>query len=85
MRRILADAVRSCAGLHLQSDKIDTNIVIFHVDPKLGTAEQFADRLKEQGVLVYDIAGQSIRMVTHMEITSADIGRTAETIRRLTN
>ncbi len=79
----MADAVRSCSGLRLQTEQIDTNIVIFHIDSKFGTAEQFAERLKEHGVLVYDIAGQSIRMVTHLDVSQEDVERAAGAIQKL--
>ena len=36
--RILADAIRETPGLTLDPDIVDTNIVIFEVDPELGTA-----------------------------------------------
>src|SRR5690606_39301895 len=49
--QILAEAIRDIDGLTLQPDQVDTNIVIFHVDPTLGTAAEFVARLKEHGVL----------------------------------
>jgi threonine aldolase len=76
--QILAEAVRQCPGLKLMSDTVDTNIVIFHIDPKLGTAEEFATRLESQGVLTFDIAGQSIRMVTHLDVSREGVRRAAE-------
>ncbi len=79
--QILAEAVRQCPGLKLASETVDTNIVIFHIDPKLGTAEEFATRLEEQGVLVFDIAGQSIRMVTHLDVSRDDVQRAAEVVK----
>jgi threonine aldolase len=81
--QILADAVRQCPGLKLMPETVDTNIVIFHIDPKLGTAEEFAARLEAQGVMTFDIAGQSIRMVTHLDVSREDAQRTAEVIKEL--
>ena len=49
--RILADAVRATPGLKLDPDIVDTNIVIFEVDPELGTAAAFCARLRDEGVL----------------------------------
>ena len=55
-RRSCANAQNHCRcnlkidSPELSPDQIDTNIVIFQVDPGLGTAEEFAGRLKEQGV-----------------------------------
>ncbi len=83
--QVLAEAVRQCPGLELVSDAVDTNIVIFHIDPKLGTAQQFATRLQEQGVLTFDIAGQSLRMVTHLDVSREDVQLAAEAIKKLCN
>jgi threonine aldolase len=83
--QILADAVRQCPGLQLKPDTIDTNIVIFFVDHKLGTAEEFAGRLEAEGVLAYDIAAQSIRLVTHLDVSGEDTHRAADVIRKVTS
>jgi len=81
--QILAEAIRQCPGLELKPATVDTNIVIFQVDPKLGTAEEFAARLEKQRVLTFDIAGQSIRMVTHLDLTREDAQRAAEVVRKV--
>lgn len=81
--QILADAIRQCPGLKLTPETVDTNIVIFEIDPKLGTAEDFAAKLEEQGVLVFDIAGQSIRMVTHLDVSREDVEKAAAIIKKL--
>ena len=48
--QIIAEAVRHSPGLRLDPDFIDTNIVIFEVDPELGTAAAFCARLRDEGV-----------------------------------
>jgi threonine aldolase len=80
--RLLADAVRSVGGFELRPAEIDTNIVIFHVDPKLGTAADVVARLKDQGVWMYAIGLQLIRAVTHLDISHSDIERAAQIVRR---
>jgi threonine aldolase len=81
--RILADAIRSVPGFELRPAEIDTNIVIFHVDPKLGTAADIVTRLKDEGVWMYAIAAQLIRAVTHLDVSRANIERAAQIIRGL--
>jgi threonine aldolase len=81
--QILAEAIRQCPGLELKPATVDTNIVIFQIDPKLGTAEEFAARLEGQGVLTFDIAEQSIRMVTHLDVTREDAERAAEAVKNV--
>ncbi len=81
--KILADGVRKAAGFKLCPPNVDTNIVIFQVDPQLGTAADFVARLKQQGVWMYAIGPQSIRAVTHLQVTRADAERAAEIVQRL--
>jgi threonine aldolase len=81
--KLLADVVRQCPGLKLTPEQIETNIVIFDIDPKLGTAEQFAARLEAAGVLTYDIRVQSIRAVTHLDVSRKQVEEAAGVIRRV--
>ena len=67
--RILADAVRNTPGLELDPETIDTNLVIFEIDPELGTAAAFCARLRDAGVWMNATAAQRIRAVTHLDIS----------------
>jgi threonine aldolase len=70
--RLLAAAVREADGLELYPAEIDTNIMIFQVDPRLGTAADFAAQLKAGGVLMLPVGAQLIRAVTHLDVSRAD-------------
>lgn len=76
----LADAIRQAPGLTLDPDRVDTNIVIFRVADELGTAEEFAERLHERGVLTYYVGPQRIRAVTHLDVSLEQVQQAAETI-----
>ena len=54
-------------------EKVDTNLVIFKVSPKLGTANEFAGKLKTRGLLVGAFGRDSIRVVTHLDVDDADV------------
>jgi len=71
--QFLAEAVRATDGLALQPNFVDTNIVIFHVAPSLGTAADFVERLRDRGVLMLPFGPQLIRAVTHLDVTREDI------------
>jgi threonine aldolase len=71
--RILAQAIRSTPGLKLDPESVDTNIVIFDIDPELGTATAFCARLRDEGVWMYPIAPQRIRAVTHLDVSRQQI------------
>ncbi len=81
--QILAAAVRRSEGLSLRPDQVDTNIVIFEVDPGSGTAAEMVERLKQHGVLMLAVAPQRIRAVTHLDVTKADVERTGDVLRQV--
>ena len=68
--RKLAEGLASIKGVELQGE-IQTNIVRFRIKGK--EASPIVANLKEQGILVIATGPDSIRAVTHLEITSADI------------
>jgi threonine aldolase len=77
----IADAVRQCSRLQLEPECVDTNIVIFRVDPNLGTAAEFCQRLKKRGVLVHPF-GKTVRAVTHLGVSAGDCRASAEMIKQ---
>ena len=79
----IADAVNETDGLKLQGGSVDTNIVIFHVDEEIGTARQFCDDAKDQGVWMYPFGAQQVRAVTHMNMNSDDAKQTGEIIQNV--
>ncbi len=80
--RILADAVREAEGLALEPEQIDSNMVIFSIDPSLATAAEFADALKERGVLVLTVSPTKIRAVTHLDVNETEVRQGGEILRR---
>jgi threonine aldolase len=78
--QILAEAVRKAEGLSLWPEEVDTNIVIFRVEPKLGSAAEFAAELKGQGVWSLAIGPQQVRLVTHLDVNEAQCQRAGQTI-----
>ena len=78
--RILADAIRATPGLRLDPEIVDTNIVIFEVDPELGTAAAFAARLRDEGLWLYPTAPQRIRAVTHLDVSREQVQHAAKVL-----
>jgi len=79
--RVLADAIRDVPGIRLDPPEVETNIVFWNVDPKLGTAAEFSDRLKAQGVLIGALGKQLIRAVTHLDVTRRQCEQAGQIIR----
>lgn len=81
--KILADAVGQIDGLSLDPPHAETNIVIFRLEERLGTAAEFVNRLRERGVRMGVNAKQKVRAVTHMDVTNADVRQAADVLRTL--
>jgi threonine aldolase len=80
--QILATAIRQSSGLRLDPDFIDTNIVIFEVDPELGTAAAFCARLRDQGVWMNATAPQRVRAVTHLDVSREQVQHAAKVLQQ---
>jgi len=81
--KILANAIRETEGLSLEPENVDTNMVIFRIDPSLGTAFDFLAALEEEGVLVLTVSPAKIRAVTHLDVTEEEVRKAGEIIQRV--
>ncbi|MDB5191955.1 MAG: ltaE [Segetibacter sp.] len=61
---------------------VETNILIFEVKGNL-TPEAFADKMKEQGILVMAISKTQVRMVLHLDISKEMVEKTIAVINQL--
>src|SRR5208283_1070233 len=66
--RLLAEALANTEGVAIDLDTVETNIVIFRLTAGSGAAE-LAARLKERGVLAGAFGPDSIRLVTHRDVS----------------
>ena len=74
--RRLAQGLANIDGLSVDPDSIQTNIVIFDVEEKVGAAPDFIKAMKDAEVLVSYPGERSVRMVTHRHISSEDVEET---------
>jgi threonine aldolase len=81
----LAATVREFDFLTVMGGEPETNILIFHVAESWGSAPEFALELEKSGVRVMAFSPTSIRMVTHLDVSSEEIHRVCEMIRRVGN
>jgi threonine aldolase len=68
----LAIGLAELPGVKIDPEKVVTNIVIFDVAETGQSADAICAHLREHGVLASGF-GTSIRMVTHYDVSSADI------------
>lgn len=79
----LAAGIARIDGLNLTPEKIDTNLLFFRVDPCLGTAAEFCEKLRDKGILMLPTAPQTIRAVTHLDVTLDDADCAVEMINQV--
>ncbi|MGC1404410.1 MAG: low-specificity L-threonine aldolase [Thermodesulfobacteriota bacterium] len=72
----LASVLSEIKGVSVNPDQVETNIVIFDVDNTGMTAQQVSEGMKKEGVLVHAVNKKLIRLVTHLDVSSADIEKT---------
>lgn len=78
--QVIADAVRQTDGLQLAFETVDTNLVVFDIVAKHGTAADFCDSLRGQGVRMLPVAAQRVRAVTHLDVTMDQCREAAEIV-----
>jgi threonine aldolase len=79
--RTLGDCIQECEELSLEPPEVETNIVIFRVDERLGTADEFCERLQEKGVLMSANAKHKVRAVLHLDVNADSVQRACEALR----
>lgn len=77
--RNLACGIANLSGISIDLGSVETNIVIFNVAGTGLGAEEICDKLKDRGILAFGF-GKSVRMVTHCDISAAQIGETLEVL-----
>jgi threonine aldolase len=73
--RRLAQGLAEIDGISIDPERVMTNIVLFDISETGRSADEICARLKERGVLASGF-GSSIRMVTHYDVSGADIETT---------
>jgi threonine aldolase len=80
--RRLAEGVAELNGVQIDPEQVVTNIVIFDVSGTRRAADEICARLAEHNVLASGF-GSSIRMVTHYDVSRADIETALQALREV--
>ena len=79
--RILAETLQQCSYLdHIYP--VDTNIIIFTLNNQI-TEQKFLQKLAAQNVLALDFGPQTIRLVTHLDVTDDMLTHTVNVLQNL--
>lgn len=79
----LAQALAELPGIRLDPRTVETNIIIFDIDERLGSAAEFAERLRAQGVWLLPTGPRRLRAVTHLDVSREQIDRAIGVFRGL--
>lgn len=79
---LLASPLLDVPGVQLDSASVQTNIVLFHLEPDAPDASTVVTRAREQGVLVIAFGPRTVRAVTHMDVSSAECTQAGEVLAR---
>jgi threonine aldolase len=75
--KLLAEGAATLKGVSIDPKRVQTNIVIFDVSGTGKTSAQICAHLKEHKILASPF-GKAIRMVTHYDVSRADIEKTLQ-------
>jgi len=79
----LAEGIVEIPDLHIDSAKVQTNIVIFDCQQTGLDAVQLCEALKPQGIWALDTAPYSVRFVTHCDVYAEGIERALRVLREV--
>jgi threonine aldolase len=79
--KVLGKQLAACSYVD-QVRPVQSNIVIFDVKPP-HTAASFIEELADHGILASPFGPQTVRFVTHLDVSEAMIEKTMEILRKL--
>jgi threonine aldolase len=77
--RRLASFIEQTEGLTIR-EPVDTNIVIFDVDPDAYSVDEFLGKLGDAGVLAVPFGPRRVRMVAHLDVSAEQIERVGQVL-----
>jgi len=76
--RMMAEKIAACSGVEVDLESVQTNIVFFRM--KKGGAPELVAGLKKDGILCSAIGSDSVRLVTHYDVSREDCVKAVEGI-----
>jgi threonine aldolase len=78
--RLIGGRLFSCAGVEIDLDALETNIIVFHLRDGAPDAATVVARAAERGVAVMAFGARTIRAVTHLGVSRADCERAGDAL-----
>jgi len=80
---MLAERLAQIPAVTLDPSKVHTNIVIFGIEKSGLSSAEFLAKLAARQVLAVPVDAQRVRMVTHLDVTRAQVEEAAEAVQRV--
>ncbi|MFC1484176.1 low-specificity L-threonine aldolase [Candidatus Neomarinimicrobiota bacterium] len=79
----LAVALSQLAAVSINPEHVQTNIIMFSADNRLGTGLEIESQLREAGVSCFALTGNQVRLVTHRDLTDEDIDQSIQVFQKV--
>jgi len=81
--RRIAQVLATNPRVELDLATVQTNIVVFRLRDGAPDAATVAERARERGVLLYVFGARTLRAVTHLDVSAAQVARAGQILREL--
>lgn len=78
--RRIAERIAASERITVDLDRLQTNILMFHLTPDAPDAASFVARAGERGLLVFAFGPRTVRAVTHLDVSRDQCERAAELV-----
>ena len=78
--RLIGERLHRCAGVELDVEALETNIIVFHLRDGAPDAATVVARAAERDVQVLAFGPRTVRAVTHLDVSRGDCERAAEVL-----
>ncbi len=82
--RLMAEKLATSPHIAVDLGTVQTNILVFHLEPDAPDAATIVGRAKERGLLVFAFGARTVRAVTHLDVTQAQCERAAQLLLDIT-
>jgi threonine aldolase len=78
--RMIGEALAAVAGVRIDLEGLESNIVVFHLEAGAPDAATVLERARAEGVLTMAFGPRTVRAVTHLDVSRDDCATAAEVL-----
>lgn len=81
--RLLAEGLADCRDVVIDLATVQTNLIVFRLNPERWTTAAFISAMQERGILLGGFGDDRLRFATHYGITRQEIDATLQAVREV--